>query len=1112
MNTDFRSVLRHADTELTPVFNVRHFALRLCCGLSILSAGASFSTEAMGRIVGAAGVGGVGGNPNGGIGGVGGEGGAALDITTSYTTVDDVEGGVGGGGGGGGGGGLDHVGGGAGGTGGRGGHGVVISGGDVVLHNDGWSISGGLGGGGGGGGGGGFNALATANGGRGGDGGSDGAGGGGGGGADSFANGAGFGGDGGNAGADGLHGDANTGFSLYAGAGGGGGGTPTNGGSGGSGAYGSTSPGVGGVGGIAGGAPTIDGGPSGAPGYAGGGGGGAAPGGVGGMGGLYGGMSAGRAPGGAVGVGGFGVYVTGANSLILNNGHISGGPGQDTAIKYAATARDSTLVLQEGSEIVGLVDATESDGRNTLVLDGGSALAFDVSKIGVGPSAQYLGFNAFEKTSPGTWRLTGAPAQTFTPWTLSGGWLALTDDANLDGGGTLTFNGGGLQLDEVVSIHTHRDLHFAADGIINTSTSGTRFSTAGTISGAGDLIKTGAGTMIIAGDNVSSGMTRVEDGTLQIGNWQTAGSLGAGAVVNNGILIFSRADNVTVSNAISGTGRLIRTGAGTLTLTGPLTYTGDTYIYGGRLVIDNTTLGRADHAPVRVYGIGPSRTNYLGLTGGAVLNGSIFGNHVSIDASSQWNIFDRVSGTYPSGVDDIQLAGIIRFAPRAGGPYDAVARTFRAENLIGAGGEVQLHMSTAGTVDYVTLNEGATGLTNLSIVSAKGFGDALPGNGLLVVQAGASTDNAFQRTPGQPMRGGAFSYALFHGARDDAPDLANNWYLRSELRPQVSLYSQLGNQSLRQSELSVGTFNERMGSTESLARKVYPYVWGRTLGALENREGAPRGISQSHVAADSSLGGLQLGTDLFVVNKGISRKSVGVYASALVSRNDVDHYRESTRSNVRAGRSDQTTYGLGAYYTVIDGKGGYADFVTQFSRYGVKTESNGMDGVGDVTMRTSGWGGALSAEVGKAYALGSDIDGFRIEPQAQLMYQHVKLRDGDDGISRVSLPAVHALHSRVSLKVSKAWGEQTAAVSNGWLMLSLQHTMGESSSAYPTLTQGDVAFDNKLDGARVGLKAGYDRTVGKNTFINVQLNAERGLGSTSALQALGGSVGIKYLF
>ncbi|CAB3909932.1 hypothetical protein LMG3415_04914 [Achromobacter mucicolens] len=1112
MHTDSCLALRHADSISNRIDKARGMALKLCFGLSLISLGMSPHPPARALIVGEAGVGGAGGAANGGNGGDGGDGFAALDLTTSYTTYDDIEGAPGGGGGGGGGGGQGGYVGGAGGAGGNGGHGIVISGDGVVLHNDGYSISGGKGGGGGGGGGGSFSQSIVSDGGRGGDGagGTGGGGGGGGGGAADInpggIDGTGYGGNGGNGGEDGMPGG---GQSNYAGGGGGGGGTYTNGGSQGDGLS-SPIPGVGGSGGIAGGEAGVGGGIANIAIWAGGGGGGGAAGGSGGAGGAGTSFSGGP-PGGAGGNSGHGVHVTGANSVIINSGTISQGPAnQNIAIKYAATAHDSTLVLQNGSEIIGLVDATESGGKNTFRLDGGSALAFDVSLIGSGPQAQYLGFNAFEKTSAGTWTLMGTPSQAIVPWTLSGGWLAIADDASLgDASVALTVDGGGLQLD--ANVLSQRDMQFAGDGAIRT-VDGTVSVMQGAITGSGSLTKTGAGTWIIDSDNAFAGASLIDDGVLQLGAGQAVGSLGAGAIENNAVLAIDRADAVILSNAVSGTGELWQAGSGTTTLTGPLTYTGITRVDNGTLVIDGTSLGQADLAVARVVGATDAG---LGLANGARLDGWVDGPNLSIDAASRWNIL--TDGSNPaqannlSTVNELRLEGSVAFAPPADWTNDAIGRTFTANNLVGGGGEVQLHMipTTAGTVDYLTLNAGATGLTNLTLNTDGDFGDPFSGNGFLVVKAGASTDNAFQQTPGQAPRGGAFRYVLTHGAQDGSPDLANNWYLISEVRPEVSIYSQLGGQALRQSELAVGTFNERMGATETLARKVYPYAWARTLGAWENRDGASRGILQSQVGSRTTLGGLQVGTDLFVTNKGIRRNSMGMFGTAMVSRAQVDHYQASTRSIIDAGRSDQTMYGLGAYYTMLDGKGGYADFVTQISRYGVKTQSSGADGM---SMRTSGWGAALSAEAGKAFDIGDASDGLRLEPQAQVMVQHLALRDSDDDLGRVTLPKSHALHSRVSLKLSKVWGEQDDTRNHGWLMLSYRHTLGESSSEYQTLTQGDIAFENKLDGSRVGLSAGYDRRAGKNTFVNVQLNAEQGLGGASGVRAVGGSVGIKYLF
>ncbi|CAB3894968.1 hypothetical protein LMG26686_04185 [Achromobacter mucicolens] len=1048
MDVDSRAAHQRADSTL--FLKARTTANRLCFGLLLLSVDVSHHAVASGGIVGASGAGGQGGASNGGRGGDGGDGQAALDLTTSYTTAGNVEGGAGGGGGGGGGGGHGHSMGGAGGAGGNGGAGIVISGDAVVLHNDGWSIRGGKGGGGGGGGGSTFHFSVEADGGRGGDGstGVGGAAGGGGGGGAHIRTG--FGGDGGNGGEDGLAGGSGPPGISWAGGGGGGGGTSANGGAAGQDVWPVITEGLGGAGGIAGGASGVAG--TNAmhyEGFAAGGGGGGAPGGAGGNGGQY--TRFDTNGGGGEGSSNHGVYVTGADSVIINAGSIMAGPvNQDTAIKYAGTASNATLMLREGSVIQGLVDATESAGRNTLVLDGGAALAFDVGKIGDGAQGQYLGFNAFEKTSDGMWALTGAPALALTPWTLLGGWLAITDDGALgDSAGGLVFDGGGLQLNG--SMSSQRDFQLRGDGAVHTAV-GTVSVMQGTISGAGNLTKTGSGTWIILGSD---------------------------------------------------------TGSANTTPAGPLTHTGVTRVDEGMLVIHGTALGQADQAAASVAGASNAT---LSLANGARLDGQMDGPNLIIDATSRWNVLadaaTAAQGLNLSSVNALQLAGSIAFSPPSDAANNQAGRTFTANNLAGAGGEVQLHVNPTGAADHLTLTQGATGLTYLKLITPGGFGDPLAGDGLLVVKAGASTDHAFQQTPGQPTQAGAFNYGLVQGARSGAADLANNWYLFSDIRPEVSIYSQLGNQALRQSEVAVGSFNERMGSTDTLARTVYPYAWARSLGVLERRDGAPLGIRQANVAVDSRVAGLQVGTDLFVASKGIGRRSVGVFGTAMASRNDVSHYQASTRSTVDAGRSDQTLYGLGAYYTLMDGKGGYADFVGQVSRYGVKTQSRGAHGT---SLQTSGWAAALSAEAGKAFDI-RDGRGLRIEPQAQVMVQHVKLRDAEDSVGRVSLPGLHALHSRVSLKLSKVWGAQAQTQSHGWLMLSYLHTHGKSSSSYPSATQGDIAFDNDLDGSRIGLAAGYDRRAGRNIFVNVRVQAEQGLGSSSGLRAVAGSVGVKYLF
>ena len=89
----------------------------------------------------------------------------------------------------------------------------------------------------------------------------------------------------------------------------------------------------------------------------------------------------------------------------------------------------------------------------------------------------------------------------------------------------------------------------------------------GTLSGAGELRKQGEGTLILTGNNTLTGVTRIDGGTLQIGNRGNTGSL-TGDIVNNGELLFRRSDNWTYAGSLSGSGATGILGDSTLTLLG----------------------------------------------------------------------------------------------------------------------------------------------------------------------------------------------------------------------------------------------------------------------------------------------------------------------------------------------------------------------------------------------------------------------------------------------------------------------------------------------------------------------------------------------------------------
>ncbi len=188
-----------------------------------------------------------------------------------------------------------------------------------------------------------------------------------------------------------------------------------------------------------------------------------------------------------------------------------------------------------------------------------AALVLDQATAGT-LSTVISGTGTVEKTGAGTLTLTGI---------------------NTYGGGT-TISAGTLVGDVAA---------FGTGGIMNNAALVLDQATAGTlsnaISGSGTVEKTGTGTLTLAGINTYGGGTTISAGTL-VGN---AAAFGTGGIVNNTALVLDQATAGTLSNAISGSGTVEKTGAGTLVLTGINSYGGGTTISAGTLVGNATSFG-----------------------------------------------------------------------------------------------------------------------------------------------------------------------------------------------------------------------------------------------------------------------------------------------------------------------------------------------------------------------------------------------------------------------------------------------------------------------------------------------------------------------------------------
>ena len=162
------------------------------------------------------------------------------------------------------------------------------------------------------------------------------------------------------------------------------------------------------------------------------------------------------------------------------------------------------------------------------------------------------------------------------------------------------------------------------NGTVNGISTGTQ-TLSGAITGSGVLNQNGTGTMILTGTNTYAGVTTINAGRLQIGNGGATGTLGGGAVTDNGALIFNRNNPMTVGNLISGNGTVSQQGVGgTTILTAANSYSGATTVTQGTLQIGDgvTPLASITNSVSTTVNLGAALAINL-------VNGETFTNNVT---------------------------------------------------------------------------------------------------------------------------------------------------------------------------------------------------------------------------------------------------------------------------------------------------------------------------------------------------------------------------------------------------------------------------------------------------------------------------------------------------
>ncbi|HEY1380875.1 MAG TPA: autotransporter-associated beta strand repeat-containing protein, partial [Gemmataceae bacterium] len=445
-----------------------------------------------------------------------------------------------------------------------------------------------------------------------------------------------------------------------------------------------------------------------------------------------------------------------------------GADGTGATLNLNAIARTAGGTVDFTLPAVGAMTTTTPNGAAGLLLDGaatvggtdwatapgGTVTAFtgytphnDASTLNAGDhvtnTAAYIGTVAasvgvsslrFNAAAAGT--ITIDPAATLTINAGAAGGILVTPAVTAD----QAITGGTLTAANELIVHQY----------------GTGALTVGSaITGAIGLTKTGPGTLVLSGANTYSGVTAINQGTLSVGSVTTGTNLGtdptsAGTnVVLGGKLqyagggaqtlvanrqvtltgpaatveVTNAAANLTIAGVISGnkSANLIKTGPGTLTLTGANTYFGNTVVSNGTLQT-NVAAG---------FG------NSTALTGRLILGDANTGaNNVAALGTAN-------GVTYPTAVTvSAQGTGTVTYGVSAN---VTAATTFTGEIVLGrsitlqagASGRTGFGNLITGTGDVIVgVAGGGTGVVGFDRGSGANVGNDFTGN--VVLNAGAT--------------------------------------------------------------------------------------------------------------------------------------------------------------------------------------------------------------------------------------------------------------------------------------------------------------------------------------------------------------------------------------
>ncbi|WP_200761186.1 autotransporter domain-containing protein [Poriferisphaera corsica] len=436
--------------------------------------------------------------------------------------------------------------------------------------------------------------------------------------------------------------------------------------------------------------------------------------------------------------------------------------GSDNTHTGGTTLSEGAIVIESSQSLGrGLFNVTgdsrlaASDDfaiRNATSISNGVSLLLDGSKSSFSYSGIISGDGSLALEMSGK-TITISGNNTYTGGTSS-------KDGGLILGHNNALGTGSLTLDGAVTIQSNDDTRSISNAIGFTSESNSLtfngsndLTLSGIISGEGSLTKSATNTLTLGGANTYSGGTTLSGGTVILGHDD---ALGAGGVsvassstiessddartVNNDfsvslMLTVGGSNDLELAGVISGNGSLTKEGSGTLTLSGSNTYTGETAVRAGTLIV-NANMGNTN---MFVYN-GATLGGAMSIAGNCISSGTIspgnsagtmvVGGTLTLNSSSIYDMEiestagagtgnDLIDVTGSAAIDGtLNVIGLPGYVPEDGDTFtileadDGVSGTFATISDDIAGFEVSATYNATDIV--ITLNEALADFSSIT--------------------------------------------------------------------------------------------------------------------------------------------------------------------------------------------------------------------------------------------------------------------------------------------------------------------------------------------------------------------------------------------------------------